>query len=49
MKYDVLIRIDKLYTINTDLSEDEIRDILSRYINENIICDRSQIKIFLEV
>lgn len=26
MKYDVLIRIDKL---NTDLSEDEIRDILS--------------------
>lgn len=46
MKYDVLIRIDKL---NTDLSEDEIRDILSRYINENIICDRSQIKIFLEV
>ena len=46
MKYDVLIRIDKL---NTDLSEDEIRDILSRYINENIICDRSQIQIFSEV
>jgi hypothetical protein len=46
MKYDVLIRIDKL---NTDLSEDEIRDILSRYINENIICDRLQIKIFLEI
>lgn len=34
MKYDVLIRIDKL---NTDLSEDDI------------ICDRSQIKIFLEI
>ena len=46
MKYDVLIRIDKL---NTNLSESEIRDILSRYINENIICDRSQIKIFSEV
>ena len=46
MKYDVLIRIDKL---TTDLSEKEIQNILSKYISDNMICDRSQIKIFLEV
>ena len=46
MKYDVLIRIDKM---NTSLSEDEIRHKLFQFINENIICDKSQIQIFSEV
>lgn len=43
MIYDIIIRIDKL---NSSLSSDEIRDILSRYINENMICNRSKVQIF---
>ena len=46
MIYDIIIRIDKM---NTDLTEDEIRNKLSKYISNNILCDKSKIQIFKEV